>query len=319
MPKAVQLSAYGGIEQLNMVDVPKLEPKAGEVVVRTMAAGTNPGEISIREGYLKEMFPRDFPFGQGTDFSGRVEALGAGVSTFAPGADVLGWSTERSAHAEFVSVPAAQLIPKPASLDWYRAGSLFVAATTAVAAVRAVSLTSSDTVAISGAAGGVGSFAVQLAVRSGARVIGIASSESAAFLHSVGAEHVPYGDGLAQRLRDCAPNGLDAFVDLFGNGYVDVAIDHGVAKDRIDTIIDFEAAAKYGIKAEGSAEAGDAKTLAFVADLVAWGEIVMPIAAIYPSAALHDAYTELAKRKTHGKIVLDFSGTVTKTLSSPTS
>ena len=304
MPKAVQLSAYGGIDQLRIVDAPMPEPKAGEVVVRVVAAGTNPGEIAIREGYLQAMFPKDFPFGQGTDFAGRVDAVGANVTEFAAGDEVLGWTEQRAAQAEYVVIARTQLIAKPPSLDWFRAGSLFVAGTTAVAAVRAVSLRPGDVVAVSGAAGGVGSLAIQLARRAGARVIGIASAESAPFLHSVGAEAVAYGEGLAERLRAIAPQGLDAFIDLFGGGYVDLAVTLGVARDRIDTIIDFAAVQKHGVKSDGSAEAGTRETLASVANLVAWGEIVMPLTAIYPFAALEDAYAELALRKTRGKIVL---------------
>ncbi len=198
MPKAVQLSAYGGLDQVKIVDVAKPEPQAGEVVVRVIAAGTNPGEISIREGYLKDMYPMEFPFGQGSDFSGRVDSAGAGVTEFAPGDAVMGWSELRAAQAEYVAVPTSQLIAKPPALDWYRAGSLKVVASTAVAAVHAVALKPGDTVAVSGAAGGVGSIAVQLAQRTGARVIGIASNESAAFLRSVGVEPVAYGDGLGR-------------------------------------------------------------------------------------------------------------------------
>lgn len=314
MPKAVQLLAYGGVDQLNIIDQPTPELKTGDVLVRVVAAGTNPGEMSIREGYLKDVFPMDFPFGQGSDFAGNIEALGSDVSGFADGDEVLGWSHQRSAHAEFVAIPSSQLIAKPPSLDWYRAGSLFVAGTTAFAAVRAVSLKAGDVVAISGAAGGVGSLAVQLARRTGARVLGIASNDNKAFLESVGAEHVPYGDGLADRLRAAAPKGIDAFVDLFGEGYIDLAIELGVRKDRIDTTIDFAAAAKHQVKTDGSSAAGDTKTLAHVAELTAWGEIVMPIAAIYPLDAIRDAYLELAKRKARGKIVLDLSGNVSKPL-----
>ncbi len=304
MPKAVRLDAYGGVDQLRIVDVAKPSPGPGEVVVRVVAAGTNPGEISIREGHLADIFPMDFPFGQGSDFAGRVDAVGPDVSTFVPGDEVLGWVHDRSAQAEYVCAEAASLVEKPAALDWYRAGSLFVAGTTAFAAVRAVSLEANDVVAISGAAGGVGSIAVQLARRSGARVLGIASDANADFFRSVGVEHVAYGDGLEDRLRKAAPNGIDAFVDLFGEGYVDLALRLGIDKERIDTIIDFPAVEKHHVKGEGSAQAGSADTLAYLADLVAWGEIVMPIAAIYPFASLHDAYEDLAKRKTHGKIVL---------------
>ena len=167
MSKAVRLSAYGGIEQLKIVDVATPEPKDGEVVVHVVAAGTNPGEISIREGYLKDMFPRDFPFGQGTDYAGHVSAIGANVTEFSVGDEVIGWSEQRSSQAEYVVSEPAKFIRKPPTLDWFRAGSLFVAATTAVGAVRAVRLKAGDVVAISGAAGGVGSLAVQLARRAG--------------------------------------------------------------------------------------------------------------------------------------------------------
>jgi NADPH:quinone reductase-like Zn-dependent oxidoreductase len=317
MPKAVQLTAYGGIEQLTLVDVEQPQPSAGQIVVRVMAAGTNPGEISIREGYLKDMYPMAFPFGQGTDFAGTVESAGTGVTEFAPGDEVIGWSHERSAHAEFVVSSAEHLIAKPPTIDWYRAGSLFVAGTTAVAAVRAVALKPGDVVAISGAAGGVGSFAVQLALRAGARVIGIAGPDNAGFLRSVGAEPVVYGDGLAARLRTLAPDGVDAFIDLFGQGYVDIAIELGVSPERINTIIDFAAVAKHHVKGDGSGAAASRETLASIADLVAWGDIVMPIAAVYPFAQIHAAYTELAQRKAHGKIVLAIGTPLTEPVHPP--
>jgi NADPH:quinone reductase-like Zn-dependent oxidoreductase len=279
MPRAVQLTAYGGIEQLRIVEVAKPEPAEGEIVVRVVAAGANPGEISIREGLLKDVFPMEFPFGQGTDFAGRVDSVGAGVTGFAPG------------------------------------GSLFVVATTAVAAVRAVSLKPGEVVAVSGAAGGVGSLAVQLARRTGARVIGIASGENASFLRSVGVEPVAYGDSLAQRLQALAPKGLDAFIDLFGGGYVELAAKLGVS--RINTVIDFAAAEKYGTKTDGSSAAASRETIALVADLIAWGEIVMPLTAIYPFALVRDAYIQLARRKARGKIVLAFDATISEPIRPP--
>jgi NADPH:quinone reductase-like Zn-dependent oxidoreductase len=309
MPKAVQLSAYGGVDQLRIVDVAKPEPKPDEVVVRVVAAGTNPGEISIREGLLQHMFPRDFPFGQGTDFAGRVDSVGAQITELAPGDEVLGWTDQRAAQAEYVASSPSRLIPKPPPLDWFRAGSLFVVATTAVGAVRAVSLKPGDVVAISGAAGGVGSLAIQLARAAGSRVIGIASGESAQFLRSVGVEPLAYGDGLAERLQALAPK-VDAFIDLFGGGYLDLAITLGVARERINTIIDFAGAQKYGVKTDGSASAASRETLASVANQVAWGELVMPLTVIYPFALLHDAYEELARRKARGKIVLALDASI---------
>ncbi len=319
MPKAVQLSAYGGIEQLEIVDVATPEPKPGEVLVQVVAAGTNPGEISIREGYLKDMYPRDFPFGQGTDYAGRVSATGTGVTQFAVGDEVIGWSEQRSSQAEYVVSEPAKLIAKPPMLDWFRAGSLYVVATTAVGAVRAVALKAGDVVAVSGAAGGVGCLAIQLARRAGARVIGIASDENAAFLQSVGVEHVAYGDGLSERLKTAVPQGIDAFIDLFGGGYLDLALELGIARERIDTIIDFAGAAKHGIKTDGSAAAASPEILTEIANFIAWGELVMPIAAVYPFDLLHDAYRELARRKSRGKIVLALDATVSSPLHPPRS
>ena len=185
--------------------------------------------------------------------------------------------------------------------------------------MRAVSLKPGDVVAISGAAGGVGSLAIQLARRAGARVIGIASDESAEFLRSVGVEHVAYGDGLAERVRALVPGGLDAFIDLFGGGYVELAVGLGVARERIDTIIDFAGAQKHGVKTDGSAAAASRETLAAVANLIAWGEIVMPLTAIYPFALLHDAYAELARRKARGKIVLALDAPIAEPIRPPES
>jgi NADPH:quinone reductase-like Zn-dependent oxidoreductase len=114
-------------------------------------------------------------------------------------------------------------------------------------------------------------------------------------------------------LRAAAPKGIDAFIDLFGGGYIDLAVTLGVAPERINTIIDFAGAQKYHVKTDGSSAGASAENLAFVANLVAWGEIVMPLTAIYPLASLHEAYTELARRKTRGKIVLALDPAVSVT------
>jgi NADPH:quinone reductase-like Zn-dependent oxidoreductase len=160
----------------------------------------------------------------------------------------------------------------------------------------------------------VGSLAVQLARRAGARVVGIASDENAEFLRSVGVEPVAYGDSLTQRLQELAPKGLSAFIDLFGGGYVELAAKLGVPRERINTIIDFAAAEKYGTKADGSSAAASRETLASVANLLAWGEIVMPLTAIYPFVLVRDAYVELSRRRARGKIVLAFDPTITEPL-----
>ena len=147
-------------------------------------------------------------------------------------------------------------------MPWEVAGALFVVGATASAAVRAVNLSDGDTVVVSGAAGGVGSLAVQLARRAGATVIGLASEPNHEWLRGHGVIPVTYGDGVADRIREAAPDGVDAFIDLVGGGYVELALELGVAPDRIDTIADFSAPAKYGVKAEGNAAGASAETLA---------------------------------------------------------
>jgi NADPH:quinone reductase-like Zn-dependent oxidoreductase len=234
-----------------------------------------------------------------------VEEVGEGVTGVSVGDEVIGWSEERSSHAEYVSVPARQLLPKPAGVPWTVAGSLYVAGITAWATIRAVELKTGDTVAVSGAAGGVGSIVVQLARRAGATVIGIAGASNSEWLSSHGAIPVVYGDGVTERLRAAAPAGIDAFIDCFGDGYVEIALELGVPVGRIDTIIDWAGAAKIGAKTAGLATVEDpAAALSELANLVAAGELEVPIAHTFPLRQVQDAYAELEQGHTRGKIVL---------------
>src|SRR5258706_7608488 len=173
MPKAVQFDAYGGIDVLKVLDVPRPVPGAGEVLVEVRAAGINPSEAVIRSGALHDLWPATFPSGQGSDLAGVVAELGPGVSDWAVGDEVIGFSMRRSSQAEYVTVPGNQLTRRPAAVPWEVAGSLFVAGVTAYAAVRAVRLVSGDRVAIAGAAGGVGAVAGQLPRRPRAPGLGI--------------------------------------------------------------------------------------------------------------------------------------------------
>jgi NADPH:quinone reductase-like Zn-dependent oxidoreductase len=187
---------------------------------------------------------------------------------------------------------------------WDAAGALFVAGSTAYATVRAVNLTPGDTVVVSGAAGGVGSLAVQLAANAGATVIGLASDRHHGWLANHGVIPVTYGDGVAERIRAAGNGRVDAFIDTFGGGYVEMAIGLGVTPDRIDTIIDRAAAQEYGTKVEGSAAAANPEVLAELAGLIAEGRLEIPIAKTYPLSEVRDAYRDLEQRHTLGKIVL---------------
>ncbi len=304
MPRAVRFDEYGGIDVLRVVEVERPATRPDGALVRVRAAGINPGEASIREGRLHARWPATFPSGQGSDLAGVIEEVGDQLEGFNVGDEVVGFSHDRASHAELVAVDGDKLVPKPAGVSWEAAGGLFVAGTTAYAAVRAVALERGDTVVVSAAAGGVGTLAVQLALQAGARVIGLASEPHHAWLEAHGVVPVTYGGGTLERLRAAAPDGVDAFLDLFGRGYVDLALELGVAQDRIDTIADFQAARERGVKAEGSAVAARAEVLAELTRQIARGRLEVPIAAVYPLERVRDAFRELEQRHTLGKIVL---------------
>ena len=236
MPRAVRFDHYGGIDVLDVVDVDPPVAGPGQVLVRVKAAGINPGEAKIRDGLLHEPWPATFPSGQGSDLAGVIEALGDGVDGFAVGDEVIGFTDDRASQAELVVVDAGHLTRRPPNVPWHVAGSLFVVGTTAYATVRAVSASSGDKIVVAGAAGGVGSLAVQLARHKGATVIGLASERNHAWLKQLGVIPVTYGDGVAERIRDAAGDDIDAFIDTVGSDYVQLALELGVQarSDRHD-------------------------------------------------------------------------------------
>jgi NADPH:quinone reductase-like Zn-dependent oxidoreductase len=218
---------------------------------------------------------------------------------------VIGLSDSRNAQAELVLLPADRVVPKPDELDWDVAATLYVAGTTALAALQAVPAAPGDTVVIAGAAGGVGIYLTQLAVGNGARVIAIASEAHHDWFRAHGAEPVAYGDGLEQRLREAAPDGIAAFYDLFGDGYTDLAIALGVAPDHVETIIDFGAAERLGVQAKGMVTLADpAEGVRQLAAIVSQGGFDVPIKGRFPLEEVGDAYRELAKRSGLGKVIL---------------
>ncbi len=200
--KAVRFDSYGGIDVLQVLDVPVPEPSYGEALVKVKAASINPGEAKIREGLLDAIWPATFPSGEGSDLAGIVTKVGPRVENFTAGDEVIGFTDRRASHAEYVVTEAKNLTIKPAKVPWEVAGALAIAGSTAYAAVRAVSLKKGDTVAVSAAAGGVGSIAVQLATRAGAAVIGIASPANDQWLTAHGVMAETYGADLANRLRE---------------------------------------------------------------------------------------------------------------------
>jgi NADPH:quinone reductase-like Zn-dependent oxidoreductase len=304
MPQAVRFDQYGGIDVLKVVDVERPVPGAGQVLVRVKATSINPGEAKIRSGAMAQLWPSTFPSGEGSDLAGIVEERGEGVTGFAPGDEVIGWTDNRAAHAELVLAEAGHLVPKPAGVSWEAAGSLYVVGATAYAMVRAVSVGEGDTVVVSGAAGGVGTIAVQLAKNAEATVIGLASEPHQEWLSRHGVIPVRYGEGVADRIRSAAGTAVDAFLDTYGGGYVELALELGVRPERIDTIADFQAGRKYGVKTDGNAAGASAEVISELAGLVDRGLLEIPIANVYPLDKVQDAYRELEQGHTLGKIVL---------------
>ena len=301
--RAVRFHRYGDIDVLQIEDVPLRPLGPRDVLVRVRAAGINPGEAKIRTGALHDTFPATFPSGQGSDLAGTITETGSEVTLRQPGDDVLGWSWERSSHAEYVVVPQDQLVAKPADLPWPPAGALYVAGATAWASVNAVDPHPGDHVLLAGATGGVGTIALQLLRLRGADVTAIASPRHQAWIEQHGATFAAYGPRLADDLEHSTGRPHpDAVVDLHG-GYVDLALSLGVAPDRINTI-NYDAAAAHGTRSDASAEGTQPDALAELARLAANHTIEIPIAATYPLDQVRAAFTHLEQRHPLGKIVL---------------
>jgi NADPH:quinone reductase-like Zn-dependent oxidoreductase len=302
--KAVQIDKYGDVDVLDVREVERPEPGPNQVLVAVRAAGINPSEGTMRAGLVRDFFALTFRSGQGSDLAGVVEEVGAAVKGVAVGDEVIGYTDNRASQTEYVVVETTNLTPKPPVIPWEVAGALFVAGVTGFATVRAVAPSAGEAVVIAGAGGGVGVFATQLTVRTGARVIALASERHHAWLRERGAVPVPYRNGVAEGITEAAAGmPVAAFIDLVGRGYVELALELGVARDRIDTIVDFPATQKYGVKFEGGAAAASAATLAELAEAIATGDLVVPIQRTYP-LDVRAAFTELEAGYTAGKIVL---------------
>lgn len=265
--EAIVYEEFGGPEVLrHTAGAAVPEPGPGEVRVKVAAVGVNPVDWKRRYGWVEGFYPTTFPAVPGLEFAGTVDRLGEGVTGLAVGDEVLGW-TKTGAYAEYAI--ADIIVPKPAGLSWETAASLPVAGETAQRVLDLLGVRAGETLFLHGAAGVVGSVGVQLAVAAGVTVVGSASESNHAYLRELGAIPVAYGDGLADRVRAAAPDGVDAVFDAAGHGVLPVAIEllggggpGGEAaakerkerkqrKERIVTIADVDAE-KYGIVFSGS-------------------------------------------------------------------
>ena len=313
MTRAVVATAFGGPEVLSVIDETVRDPGPGEVLIDVRAAGTNPIDYKLFSGSYGTD-PSILPFHPGLEAAGVVLAVGDGAEgpagPLSVGDEVIAYRID-GAYADRVVVPARAVVPKPSTLSFEEAGGLLLAGTTAVHALTSVGVGPGDTVLVNGASGGVGTIAVQVAVDLGARVIATAGAAGHDRLRHLGAEPVTYGEGLADRVRALAPDGVDAALDLVGT---DESLDTSLAlvadRGRIATIVAFQRGLAEGIRVLGGApgadageEIRDAARLQLVG-MAERGKLDVPVARAYPLMEAAAALAELASGHTHGKIVL---------------
>ncbi|MFF8610952.1 NADP-dependent oxidoreductase [Streptomyces sp. NPDC015346] len=300
--KAAVMDSYGAPEVLRVADLP--EPKAGpgQVRVRVKAAGLNPIDAKVRRGEFDAVFDISFPQQLGNEFAGVVDQVGAGVEGFAVGDEVIGF-VDLAAYAEQVVVPVENLTLKPAELSWETAAVIGAVGQAAYNALRMLEVAAGETVLIHGAAGGVGSVAAQFARAWGARVIGTVSDDNHDYVRALGATPVTYGDGLEERVRELAPQGVDASLDLTGSEEaITVSIAVTGDKARIVTLVSPPLAKQYGITMMFGTRA--AETVAQVAGLAARGDLDLPIARRFALADLAEAHRLMETGSQRGKLVL---------------
>jgi len=305
MSHAIQFDDYGPPEVLHLAEVPDLTAGPGRVRVAVRAAGVNPFDWKVRSGAMRDFMPLEFPSTPGVEFAGVVDQVGDGVTGIAVGDEVLG-SGSRT-YAEQVVVDPAGLETKPARLSWEQAAALPVAVSAAYRLLVPFGLTAGQTLLVDGAAGGVGGILVQVARARGLHVIGTASERNHARLRELGATPVVYGDGLVERVRAVAPDGVDAAADLAGKGSLESLIELTGDPARVATIADFANAGRLGVRATGGGDETPAGALADALGLFADGKLHVPVGSVYPLAEAAAAQRESESGRSDGRIVLRVS------------
>ena len=296
MPKAIQYTEFGDPEVLHLTEIDLPAPEPGEVRVAVRAASVNVFDVKFRQGLFG---PTTFPVTPGVDLAGIVDAVGEG-SEWTVGAEVFG-TAKSGSYAEYAR--SVNLTAKPASVGWELAASLPTVGEAAARSLGLLGVAAGETVLIHGAAGSVGSIATQLAVRRGAQVIGSDSPARADPIRDLGGIPVAYGDGLAERVREIAPGGVDAVLDTTGAGVLPVSIDLAGGTDRVITLADNDAA-KYGVRFSSGGADYDHTALATLAELAASGSLQLPIWRSYPLAEAAAAHADIEQHRNRGKIVL---------------
>lgn len=308
--RAIAITRYGGPEVLEVAELEPPPVGPDGVLVRAVAAGVNPVDYKARKGGLEGRFPVHLPLVPGWDVAGTVESVGPDVTELSPGDEVAGYvrrdHVQWGTYAELVPAPLRTLARKPPEVGWAEAAALPLTGLTAWQALtRGLQVHEGDVVVVHAAAGGVGSFAVQLARLLGARVIGTASEASHDYVRSLGGEPVAYGPGLEERVRALAPDGATAVLDLAGGGALDVSPRLLAPGGRFASVLEPAKVAALGgryvfVRPDGA-------QLAELLRLVAGGRLRVRVERTFPLEQAGEAHTLLEGRHVHGKLVLQIA------------
>lgn len=296
--KAARFSQFGGPEVLEIADLPDPHPGPGQVRIAVRAAGINPSDWMKREGLMDADEP--LPRTMGREAAGIVDELGEGVVDATIGDRVFGFAAEEAAQAELAVL--VYYAPIPPSLDFAGAAALPAAVETAARSLNTLKVESGSSLLINGASGSVGAAAVQLAVQRGARVIGTASPANHEYLRSLGSEPVAYGEGMAERIRALAPDGVDLALDVAGNGVLPELIDLAGGAEHVVTIADFNGAQQYGVTFSRGDVGRALDALTDIGALIEAGHFSLPVAQTFPLAEVAEAHR--VSKTNRGKLVL---------------
>ena len=294
--RAALYDRYGPPEVLRIVDAPDPSPGPGQVLVDVVAVGLNPIDSKVRRGARPIA---TLPAGVGREFSGVVAALGDGVEDLEVGQSVIG--TGEAVLRERYVAARQLLVELPDGLEHAIGACLPVAPQTAWCAVQSQAITAEDTVLVSAAAGGVGLVAAQLARAAGARVLGTVSPRNDDLLRGIGVTPVRYGSGLADRLREAAPQGISVVLDHHGPETIEAALELGIPRERINSTSGL--ADRYQVPAVGRVGL-DPVIIGKLADLILRGELRLPIDRVYPMDSLVEAFLRLDSGQISGKVVV---------------
>lgn len=304
--RAITYSRYGSADVLELTEQPDPHPGADVVVVRVKAASVNPVDWKVRQGYLDGVLETQFPVVPGWDVAGVVEQVGLDTPEYAVGDEVYGYVRKDWVHggtfAELVAAPVRTLARKPASLSFTEAAAVPLTGLTAYQSIRRAGVRAGQTVLVHAAAGGVGTFAVQIARSLGARVVGTASEGNHDFLRSLGAEPVTYGDGLADRVRALAPDGVDVALDYVGGDAVDVSAAVLADGGTIASIADPRARDEHG--GQYVWVRPSTTDLEALGALIDDGQVAVEVAQVFDLADAAEAHRASETGHVRGKIVV---------------